>query len=201
MEHDPLQHRRRSIRLKGYDYAQPGAYFVTIVTHSRQCLLGDIEAGEMRLTDVGQIVAACWQAIPNHFARARLDLFVVMPNHLHGIITIGIDDSAGWGEACAVKAFAQPTTSLADASPLRRDGTQPGSLQAIIQNFKSISTRRINAWRDTPGMAFWQRTYYEHVVRDEADLARLRAYIQHNPAHWTMDQLYPAAPPSGRART
>ena len=82
------ERRRRSIRLKGYDYSQPGAYFVTICTHERRCLFGDVVDGEMRLNELGKIARQCWLAIPEHFPHARLDEFVIMPNHVHGIIWI-----------------------------------------------------------------------------------------------------------------
>ena len=193
MTYDPSKHHRRSIRLKGYDYTTPGAYFVTIVTHHRECLFGEIENGEMRLSRAGEIAARCWEAISAHFASVGLDLFVVMPNHLHGIIIMG----AGRGEASANTMPEMPTRLTADASPLRRDGTQPGSLPAIIQNFKSVSTRCLNALCATPGVHVWQRDYYEHIVRDEAGLTRLRGYIQNNPSGWALDELHPVALPSG----
>ena len=85
---DPLQRHRHSIRLKGYEYTQPGAYFVTLVTQDRACLFGEIAAGEMRINRIGSIVARCWRDIPTHFSGASLDEFVIMPNHLHGIILI-----------------------------------------------------------------------------------------------------------------
>lgn len=87
MKYNPEIHHRRSIRLKGYDYSQPGAYFVTIVTHQRQCLFGEIVNNEMILNDYGKIAAQCWNDIPKHFPNAILDEFVIMPNHIHGIIT------------------------------------------------------------------------------------------------------------------
>ena len=88
MPYDPQKHHRRSIRLKGYDYTQPGAYYVTLCTKARQCLFGDVIKGEMRLNSLGHIAFTCWQAIPEHFPHVELDAFVVMPNHLHGILVI-----------------------------------------------------------------------------------------------------------------
>jgi hypothetical protein len=88
MPYDPQKHHRRSIRLKGYDYTQPGAYYVTLCTKARQCLFGDVIKGEMRLNSLGYIAFTCWQAIPNHFPHVELDAFVLMPNHLHGILVI-----------------------------------------------------------------------------------------------------------------
>ena len=182
MKFDPSKHHRRSIRLKGHDYAGPGAYFLTLVTHQRECLFGEIVDGEMRLNEAGTIVAECWRAIPARFARAALDEAdkkrpcVVMPNHLHGIILINEDSAAGKG------------------APLRPIGTRPGSLAAMVQNLKSTTSRRINALRDTIGAPVWQRNYYEHIVRDALELAHIRAYIRDNPAQWALDELRPGAP-------
>jgi REP element-mobilizing transposase RayT len=88
MPYDPQKHHRRSIRLKGYDYTQPGAYYITLCTKARQCLFGDVVKGEMRLNALGDLAFTCWQAIPNHFPHVELDAFVIMPNHLHGILVI-----------------------------------------------------------------------------------------------------------------
>ena len=88
MPYDSQKHHRRSIRLKGYDYTQPGAYYITLCTKARQCLFGDVVKGEMRLNSLGYIAFTCWQAIPNHFPHVELDAFVIMPNHLHGILVI-----------------------------------------------------------------------------------------------------------------
>jgi len=199
MKFDPSKHHRRSIRLKGHDYAGPGAYFLTLVTHQRECLFGEIVDGEMRLNEAGTIVAECWRAIPARFARAALDEAdkkrpcVVMPNHLHGIILINEDSAAGKGEASAAGP-GSTDDSTADASPLRPIGTRPGSLAAMVQNLKSTTSRRINALRDTIGAPVWQRNYYEHIVRDALELAHIRAYIRDNPAQWALDELRPGAP-------
>ena len=86
---------RRSLRLKGYDYSQPGVYFITLCTYNRECLFGKVVGGEMQLSDAGSVVERCWLDIPAHFPRAVLDLYVVMPNHVHGIIVIRADDIVG----------------------------------------------------------------------------------------------------------
>jgi len=192
------------MRLAGYDYAAPGAYFVTIVTQGRECLLGEVTAdGTMRLSEVGETVSAEWQALPRHFARARLDVYVVMPNHLHGLIVVnqGMIDG-GRGEAFASsEPFHLPP--VANASPLQAHrwsgpdvdglqgahGTRRSSLGAMVQNFKAVSTRRLNAQRGMASAPFWQRNYYEHVVRGLADLDRIRIYIHDNPARWMADPL------------
>lgn len=153
------RHHRRTIRLQGYDYASAGAYFVTVCTQERASLFGEVAAGEMALSAYGEIVACYWKEIPRHF-QATLDAWVVMPNHVHGIIVI-----TGRGEALS---------ATDDASPLREGGgprgAAPGSLAAIIQNVKAVSARRINALRGSPGARVWQRNYYEHVIRNDREL-------------------------------
>jgi len=187
VRHDPEKHHRRSVRLRGYDYAQPGAYFVTICTHERECLLGEIVDGEMVLNEYGHIVRACWEVIADHFPHVTLDTFVIMPNHVHGIIMI--DSPVG-------ARHASPLPS--DVTPPR--GPKGGSVGAIVGSFKSAVTRRINEMRGTPGMTIWQRNYYEHIIRDEDDLHDIRRYILENPLKWALDRENPAAQPADRRR-
>lgn len=137
MKYNPDNHHRRSIRLKGYDYSSPGAYFITICTHQRECLFGEIVDGEMRLNELGKITQSHWQRLPLHFT-VELDALIVMPNHLHGILLLG--DKLGRGEAFGQEFSPDSTILLPNASPLQPNGTKPGSIGAIIQNFKSIST-------------------------------------------------------------
>jgi REP element-mobilizing transposase RayT len=185
MPYDPQIHHRRSIRLKGYDYTQAGAYFVTMVTYQRESLFGDIVDGEVCLSAVGKIVWAVWSRLPAHFP-LRHDEWIIMPNHIHGIIFIIGDD--GRGEASADGRMGISNRNVADASPQRAPiGTTPGSLGAIIQNFKSVSTRRINQARDMPGVPVWQRDYYECIVRSEVELNQFRRYIRKNPSRWMED--------------
>jgi REP element-mobilizing transposase RayT len=178
MTYDPRIHHRRSIRLAGYDYSLPGAYFVTLNTQEQVCIFGEVVDDEVRLSSIGEIVRRCWLDLPNHFL-IDLDVWVVMPNHLHGIILL-----RGKGEASGDSGDALDSYPPPDASPLRPYGTGANSLGAIIQNFKSISTRKINQVQGTPGGRVWQRNYYEHVVRDDADLERIRQYIDDNPLRW-----------------
>ena len=189
MDHDQDRHHRRSIRLRGHDYAQPGAYFVTVCTRDRESLLGDVVNGEMRLNGAGEIVRRCWVDIRRHFPHIALDAGIIMPNHLHGIIVI---TEFRRGEASTVHIDAPKKRPEPDASPLRQhpNGTQPGSLSAIVQNFKSISTRKMNITRGTPGTPVWQRSFYEHVIRNDEDLNAIRQYILTNPANWTTDENY-----------
>jgi REP element-mobilizing transposase RayT len=157
--------------LKEYDYSQAGAYFVTICTQNRACLLGEIVDGEMRLSEVGRVVAEAWKWLAVQYPHVELDISIVMPNHLHGIIMIHDDIRRGGSRAA-------PTETR---KPLGQ----------LIGSFKTVSTKRINALRLTPGEPFWQRNYYEHVIRNEADLAEIREYILNNPARWDEDDYYP----------
>lgn len=189
--YDPLRHHRRSIRLKGYDYASAGAYFVTMCVHGRECVLGEVVEGEMRLNDFGLAANACWHGLPRHFCNVAVDALIIMPNHIHGIVVL-VEGALGKGEAFAVQEPGISGPLPANASPLRPIGTQPGSLGAIIQNFKSIAARKINALRGTPGLQVWQRNYYEHIVRDERELNAIRQYIADNPLKWALDRDNPA---------
>jgi REP-associated tyrosine transposase len=188
VRHDPDKHHRRSIRLKEYDYSQPGAYFVTICTRERECLFGHVVNGEMQLNDAGEITRRCFKDVPVHFPFVELDAFVVIPNHVHGVIMI-----QGRGEASVLPIHAPTEEQRADASPLRQrpNGTQPRSLSAIVQNLKSISARKINAASGSPGTPVWQRGYYDHVVRNEDGLTAIYEYILGNPARWDEDENNP----------
>ncbi len=184
--------RRRSLRLPGYDYTDPGAYFVTICTHLRIPLFGGVEGGKVVRSPAGRIAASCWMAIPHEFEGVDLDAWMLMPNHLHGILWI--DDSRGEASQSPTPDNDGPPSR--DASPLRLTrprGTVPGSLGAIVQNFKSVSARRINIARGTPGATVWQRNYHERVVRDERALDTIREYIVGNPAGWDDDPERPKA--------
>ncbi len=183
-----IRRRRRSIRLKGWDYRTPAAYFVTICTHDRAPLFGRVVDGDMVLNAFGEIVWACWREIPEHFPHVELDAFVVMPNHVHGIIFIV--DVVGSLHAGATHVGAT------HASPLRGDaprGPASGSLGAIVGSFKSAVTQRINALRNTPGAPVWQRNYYEHIIRTERALNAIRRYIAENPLRWHLDRYNPNA--------
>jgi REP-associated tyrosine transposase len=178
MRSDPAKHHRHSIRLKGYDYACAGAYFVTICTQNRECLLGEITNGVMASNSFGAIVQACWDDLPNHYPNMELDAFVIMPNHVHGIVKL--TDVVGAGLVGAGLRPA-PTENAA-----KRHG-----LPEIVRAFKSFSARRINELREMSGTVVWQRNYYEHVIRNDDELNRARRYILDNPARWTIDENNP----------
>jgi len=188
MKYDPQRHHRRSIRLRGYDYTRPGAYFVTIVTRRRECLLGEIVDGKMVLSEYGRIVAEEWERTALVRPYVRLDEFVVMPNHIHGIIWIVGDDAVGATRPVGATRRVAPTGSTTGGRPT---GPRAGSLGAIIAQFKSAAAKRINQIRGTPGVPVWQRNYYEHIVRNERALNAIRQYIRNNPARWTDDRENP----------
>ncbi len=165
MKFDAEKHHRRSIRLPRYDYSRTGFYFVTFCSHDRSCIFGEIVNGEMRLNRAGTTVANCWADLPKHYPHVALDVFVVMPNHVHGIFEL---------------------RELPISAATRRH-----DLSEAIRAFKAFSARRINARNGTKGIPVWQRNYYERVLRDEEELVRARRYILENPAKWDMDQENP----------
>ena len=160
--------RRKSPRLADYDYTEPGSYFITVCTHDHSCLFGDIVVGQLELNEIGRIVKTCWADLPPHFPEVELDLYVVMPNHLHGIVTL-LDTTD------------KPTANH----------TRP-IVHTIVGAFKSAVTASVNAARNTPGAPLWQRSYYEHVIRSETGLNRIREYIANNPIKWELDDEHPA---------
>ena len=193
MPYYSFKHHRRSIRLRGYDYTQAGAYFVTLLAHNRECLFGDVVDGEMRVNALGQIVAECWEALPAHFSNVELDGFVVMPNHTHGVIVIVSDAPPRKGEALfGLPSRPKSASPLQPVQPQPPRGTQSGSIGAIIQNFKSVSTRKINQSRNAVGAPVWHRNYYEHIIRSEKSLEAIRRYIENNPANWAQDEENPS---------
>lgn len=192
MSYIPDRHHRRSIRLQGYDYAQAGAYFVTVCTQDRACLFGDIFDGEMRLNTVGWMVHAGWLGLPDHYAGVELDTFVVMPNHFHGIVVIADDRNPGLAGAGLVGAGLKPArTKPARTKPVPTTGVRRHGLPEIVRGFKTFSARRINQTRQAPGVSVWQRNYHEHIIRDEASLRRIREYILNNPVQWALDRENP----------
>lgn len=184
LSYDPDIHHRQSMRLKGYDYAQSGAYFVTVVTKDRLCLFGDVIEEKMCVNGPGAIVQKVWDELPTWFPTIRLDAFVVMPNHVHGIIVIhqpvGVPLVGTQGDGDKATTRVAPT------------------LGDIVGAFKSITTVRYtqgvkaglwNPFRER----LWQRNYYEHVIRNESELNRAREYIVGNPVLWDRDRENPAA--------
>ncbi|MEM3554650.1 MAG: transposase [Candidatus Micrarchaeaceae archaeon] len=208
MPYDPQRHHRRSIRLPGYDYTQPGAYFVTLVTQDRECLFGEIVDGEMHLNDAGHVAERCWRDIPAHFPHITLDVFVIMPNHVHGILWIVGDDMAGAknfsphprtrGENAGDDPGDDMAVGAKNFSPLPPPPPTPSlpprgtskTIGSVVRGFKIGVTKWFR--QNTSIYTVWQRNYYEHIIRDEEDLRRIRQYIRDNPARWAMDHENPA---------
>ena len=179
MCYDPERHHRRSIRLKEYDYTQPGAYFVTICTQNRLFLFGDVVEGRMLLNDAGLMVQTVWEGLPRRFPNVQLDAYVVMPNHFHAIVII-VD--------------VHPPVGAPLVGAQKGAGTRPApTLGYIVGAFKSMTTNeyirgvRQFRWTPFPGR-LWQRNYYEHIIRNEGELNRIRGYIVNNPPRWHLDR-------------
>jgi putative transposase len=197
MKYDPQKHHRQSIRLRQYDYSWPGAYFVTICVREKECVLGEIVDGEMRLSEWGQIVHAFWGAIPDHFPNVSIDGRVTMPNHGHVIININHDRRGAVAAPNIAASHDAAPTNATETGEVTGEETSPlrATLGQIVAYYKYQTTKRINALRDMPGVPFWQRNYWEHVIRDEIDLNRIRQYIENNPLRWHEDQLNPIVSP------
>lgn len=194
----PVPRLRSNLRLQGADYAQPGAYYVTICAHERKCLFGEVIEGCVLRNTLGQTVADEWLKTAEIRREVTLDTWVVMPNHLHGIVMIGHPTDRRGGGPWAATGGRQFDATAATGAEVGRtaerllpSGPRPASLGAIIAGFKSASTRRINELRQTPGMPVWQRNYYEHIIRDERALGRIREYIVNNPLQWALDRENP----------
>ena len=159
MSYDPQRHHRHSIRLPEHDYSSAGIYFFTACTYQRECHFGAVIRGEMVQSESGQVVAQEWHALIKRFPTVTLDAFVVMPNHVHGIILLA------------------PSLS-ADECP---------ALGQVLRVFKSLSGISVNRLLGRTQQPLWQRNYYEHVIRSEQVLEKARQYILLNPERWERD--------------
>jgi REP element-mobilizing transposase RayT len=163
IKYNPDKHHRRSIRLKDYDYSNAGAYFVTICAQNMECFFGEIRNGDMELNPYGSIVKNCWKDLINHYSYVELDALTIMPNHIHGIITI--------------------------PAPTRTQKNH--GLSEIVRALKTFSSRKINKLRNRKGVSIWQRNYYEHIIRNEKEMNKIREYIINNPLQWDLDKENP----------
>jgi putative transposase len=168
---------RRSIRLPNYDYSQNGCYFVTICVKDRECLLGDVEAGVMRVNQAGSIAGDRLQWLADRYPFVDLDEWIVMPNHIHAIVLIEHLQQS----VALERAVREPP--LPKTKPLGR----------LIGAFKTVSCKAINQIRGMPQGIVWQRNYYEHIIRGERDLSRIREYIRRNPLAWASDPENPGS--------
>lgn len=164
MQNPTVLPQRKHLRLRGYDYAFPGAYFVTICSVGRCPVFGSVNEGRIVLSPIGEIVRAEWIALSERFPRLVLDEFVIMPNHLHGVLAF-VGHSGG----------ASPCPTLFE----------------VIGAFKSISTIKVNKLSRRPGVPLWQRSYHEHIVRTGEDLRKIQRYVLENPLMWSLDPENP----------
>ncbi len=209
MKYDPQKHHRRSIRLKGYDYTQPGAYFITICTHHRDEIFGEVVDGEIKLSPLGMIVREEWFRSAEMRKEIRLfeDELSIMPNHLHAINWIVETDGAllDLGKMHVVPSLGNPSIQQdahgqdqdargqdqdahgenqdARGASLRRVA---GSLGSIIAGFKASVTSR--AKRELNMAGIWQKNYFDHIIRNDRELNNIRWYIAHNPLNWQLDR-------------
>ena len=186
--------RRRAMRLRNYDYSQPGSYFVTICVQHRKCIFGTIIDGKMRLNEIGRIVVECWNHIPQHVPSVELDEYVVMPNHMHGIITWARSPHTPENTSDRRGEVTSPSLDSWESTTSCRGEVTSPSLSKIVAYFKYQSTKRINQHHNIFPLRIWQRNYYDHVIRDDIDLQRLRQYVQNNAMKWALDQLHPDNP-------
>jgi putative transposase len=197
-----MKRNRCSLRLPGYDYSSPDAYFFTVCARNRECIFGHVRDGEMYLNEFGIIVRDCWNELPQHFMNVVLDAFQIMPNHVHGIFwivdqrtdilptTMARIPSVGMTHASSL----QDRIMYAQAVNLPRlpaRGPRSGSVGAIIGSFKSAATRLINRSRDRAGVSVWQYNFHERIIRVQSSLERVRRYIENNPVHWSRDRHNP----------
>ncbi len=205
MKYNPTIHHRRSIRLKGYDYSQNGAYFITICVQNRESLFGEIIDGDMKLNDPGKMIDIQWNELKNRFKNIELDEYVIMPNHFHGIISIVNDEIFVGAHVGAPLVGAldgndggnsNAGAGGAGIKPARTDRkNQNATIGDIIGAFKSIATHEYingvknNNWQSFDGK-LWQRNYYEIIIRNENSLEKIRKYIRNNPRNWKSDKLF-----------
>ncbi len=167
--------------MRQFDYAQAGAYFVTLCTRDRRCMFGKVVNGRMELSDFGSVADATWADIPRHFPHVQVPIWVVMPNHVHGILVI---------------TQAPPGVTDDPFANQRPTGPTRGSIGAIVGAYKSAVSKQINRLTHSTGTPVWQRNYFEHVIRNDSSFAKIWQYIADNPARWRDD---PENPDNARA--
>ena len=183
MKYDPDIHHRRSIRLKGYDYSKACVYFVTICTQNRECLFGEIKDGDVWLNDAGHMVERWWLEMSKKFPTVEIDQYIIMPNHLHGIIWIQYQKVVG--------------ADLRVCPKLRQGAHTGAPLHTMMQWFKTMTSNEYirhvkkHTWPPLQGK-LWQRNYYERIIRNEAELIHTSEYILKNPSSWAEDENNPA---------
>jgi len=196
MPYDPARHHRRSTRYPGFDYATANAYFVTICTHQRLCLLSNIMDGIVQIHSAGQVILDVWNGLPERFPGIDSDAIAVMPNHVHGILLIGtIPDIAPPPPVVGAR-FIAPNPDNPPGVPTNEGAMNcaPTTLGDVVRAFKAVSTRLIRTSSD-PSFA-WQRNYHDRIIRTDSELDHIRLYITANPGNWEHDDHNPAYMPS-----
>jgi REP element-mobilizing transposase RayT len=200
MKYNPKIHHRQSIRLRGYDYSQPGSYFITLCTQNRECNLGEIINNQMKFTVRGFIIHEFWSKIPDHFPNVELDEFIVMPNHVHGIIVINDNFHEGGKHQQNHEEGGENNTAGGQKNPAGGENNPEGgetpplrkkTLGQVIAYYKYQTTKIINQVDDTPGLRMWQRNYYDRIIHHEKILELARQYIFQNPFRWDKDPHHP----------
>ena len=169
--------RRKQLRLSQYDYSQNGCYYITICSYQRECIFGEVINSKMVLNDLGKLIETYWRNLPKRFPNISVTPYIVMPNHLHGIIIIDQTAALGCGKPHPYAPESTPTMN--QRASIGNDG-----LFGIIRTFKSSTTTAANRIYETPGRKLWQRNYYDRIVRNEQELSKLTVYIQENALKW-----------------
>lgn len=172
-EHNPKTHHRRSMRMRGYDYSLEGAYFITISTYQRHNLFGKIVDGAVQLNPYGNIATYQWIRLCSRFYPSDFSIFVIMPNHVHGIIHI---------VRVAGEEFESAPSGIPPQRPYGHSHSTPSSLGIIVRAYKSAVAYRINAIRGSAQPSIWQRNYHDHIIRNENEFQQIKDYIEANPA-------------------
>ena len=219
-QYNPQKHHRRSVRLRGYDYAQPGAYFVTTCVRDGACILGDIVDGCVQETEYGRIAHDFWAQVPVRFPNVTIDTFVVMPNHVHAIVVINEPAPTGGMTTGGITPPLQEPAHVGGITPPLREPAHVGGITPPLQEsvhvggitpplqesvpiqrptlgqivgfYKYQTTVQINEVRDAGAVPFWQRSFYDHIIRNQRDLDAIREYILNNPLKWDLDRDNPA---------
>lgn len=189
-QYNPLIHHRRSIRLKGYDYTQEGLYFITICCFENKHLFGKIMDGVMVLNEAGRVTERCWEEIPEHFEDVVLHAFVIMPNHVHGILEIeGVKkemDRNGAGAFTGAKNFSPVQDNcIKNFSPHFKSLSR--TIGSVVRGFKIGVTKWMRQYTDVVNV--WHRNYYDIIIRNEQSYDNISKYIVDNPINWRDDRF------------
>ena len=199
MAYDPRRHHRRSIRLRGYDYAGGGAYFITVCAQDKGCPLGRLVESEMVLSDTGHTVQGVWDGLAQRFPTIVLDAFQIMPNHLHGVFVIPGPGLDSWLAAATGVPVVHPYPNGNKDTAGRTPTRHRVAMGDVVGAFKSIATIQVNRLLARKGARLFQENFFEHIVRGVDSLEKIRAYIAENPARWPADPENPDRPPGNPA--